>query len=30
LAATQNGRLRWYAMALAIGAVFTLTILLYS
>ena len=29
LAATQNGRLRWYAMALAIGAVVTLTILLY-
>jgi NADH-quinone oxidoreductase subunit L len=29
LATTQNGRLRWYAMALAIGAVVTLTILLY-
>jgi hypothetical protein len=29
LATTQNGRLRWYAMALAIGAVVTLTLLLY-
>jgi len=30
LAATQNGKLRWYAMALGIGAVITLTILLYT
>ncbi len=30
LAATQNGKLRWYAMALAIGAVITLTILFYT
>jgi NADH-quinone oxidoreductase subunit L len=30
LAATQNGKLRWYAMALAIGTVITLTILLYT
>jgi NADH-quinone oxidoreductase subunit L len=30
LAATQNGKLRWYAMALGIGAVITLTILLYA
>jgi NADH-quinone oxidoreductase subunit L len=30
LAATQNGKLRWYAMALVIGAVITLTILFYT
>ncbi len=29
LTATQNGRLRWYAMALALGAILTLTILFY-
>jgi NADH-quinone oxidoreductase subunit L len=29
LSATQNGRLRWYAMALAIGAIITLTIFFY-
>jgi NADH-quinone oxidoreductase subunit L len=30
LVATQNGKLRWYAMALAVGAVVTLTLLLYT
>jgi len=29
LSATQNGRLRWYAMVLAIGTIITLTILYY-
>jgi len=29
LSTTQNGKLRWYAMVLAIGAIITLTILLY-
>jgi NADH-quinone oxidoreductase subunit L len=29
LTATQNGRLRWYAMMLAIGTIITLTILFY-
>jgi NADH-quinone oxidoreductase subunit L len=29
LSATQNGRLRWYAMVLAIGAIVTLTIIFF-
>jgi NADH-quinone oxidoreductase subunit L len=30
LSATQTGKLRWYAMALAVGAIITLTILFYA
>ena len=29
LSATQNGRMRWYATVLAIGAIITITIILY-